>query len=49
MCEPVLEVSRWPLPPLLVLVPLLSSHEESPGLPNASLQEKLAETTSPTA
>jgi hypothetical protein len=38
----VVDVSSVPMPPLTVLVPVLSSHEESPG--PVSLQEKLVDT-----
>src|SRR5437763_17075579 len=42
-------VFRWPVPPLDVLVPLLSSQADSPGPPAASEQEKFVETDCPTA
>ena len=49
MCEPVVEVSRCPEPPLVVLVPLLSLQDTSPGPPVPSAQEKVVTTDCPTA
>ena len=49
VCEPVVDVSRCPEPPLVVLVPLLSLQDANPGPPVPSAQEKVVATTCPTA
>jgi hypothetical protein len=47
VCRPAVEVSRRPLPPLCVLVAVLSSQDDSPGPPAPSEHEKLLLTRCP--